>query len=58
MPTTLNELFWVLLSAVMGLLITAGFLIYKRDWTILDLRFKGIEEKLEAILKWQDDREP
>lgn len=65
MPGTLPELFWILLCAVLGLLITAGVIIYRRDWTIIDIRFKCMQDALTeihndlaSIREWQKDHEP
>lgn len=57
-PTTLPDLFWIILSSVLSLLLAAGIVIYKRDWQILTMKFDELNRRLERVELWQRDREP
>lgn len=57
-PSTLPDLFWIILSSALSLLLGAGVLIYKRDWEILRLRFEAIDDRLKRLERRRGGDQP
>lgn len=64
-PASLPDLFWVVLTAALSLLVAGAGLCGRLMWVVITLRLAALEKDIAALSKeiaglreWQRDREP